>query len=85
MSEEASVCMLHVGVSLYMCAYIYNVCAYICESVCVLCMLEFLSVCVYIYSVYAYIWESLFMSELTPNFSEDVRTGLSQHMDKHYN
>ena len=58
MSEEASVCMLHVGVSLYMCAYIYNVYAYTCESVCVLHMLEFLCVCVYIYSVYVCIWES---------------------------
>lgn len=85
MSEEASVCMLHVGVSLYMCVYIYNVYAYTCESVCVLRMLEFLCVWVYIYSVYACIWESLFMSELSPNFSEDVRTCLFHHMDKHYN
>ena len=63
MSEEDSVCMLHVGVSLCMCAYIYNVCAYICESVCVLCMLEFLSLslCVHIQCICMYLGISVYV------------------------
>ena len=77
-------CMLE---CLCACVHTYTMYVHISVNLCVcyVCWNFSLSLCVYIYSVYACIWESLFMSELTPNCSEDVRTGVSQHMDKHYN
>ena len=71
--------------SVCVCVRTYTVYMHISVTLCVCYICQNFSMCVYIHSVYARIWESLFMSELTPNFSEDVRTGLSQHMDKHYN
>lgn len=60
-SEEASVCMLHVGVSLYMCVFVYSVYAYICESVCVSHMSEFLYVCVHIQCIGMYLGISVYV------------------------
>ena len=64
--------------SVCVCVRTYTVYMHISVTLRVCYICQNFSMCVYIHSVYARIWESLFMSELTPNFSEDVRTGLSQ-------
>lgn len=83
--EWGSLCVHVACWSVCVCVRTYTVYMHISVTLRVCYICQNFSMCVYIHSVYARIWESLFMSELTPNFSEDVRTGLSQHMDKHYN
>lgn len=85
-SEEASVCVACWGVSVY--AYIHTVYMHafvnVCVCMCVMCVGVPLYVCVYIQCICIYFWISAHVW-VHPTFSQDVRIGLSQHMDKNRN